>query len=88
MLDLTSMSPEQQEELIKLFEIAADNPFEQLKLDFLTAALTFKEWVEKNATVNQKELNTMWSGVENAVTRHFQDAQKAIAQKTGIKLIQ
>ena len=71
MLDLSSMSQEQQDALLRIFEVAADNPLEQLKMDFLTAALTFKEWVEKNAT-----------------NRNFQQAQKEIAKKTGIKLIQ
>ena len=88
MLDLSSMSQEQQDALLKIFEVAADNPLEQLKMDFLTAALTFKEWVEKNAAVNREQLEIMWSGLENATNRNFQQAQKEIAKKTGIKLIQ
>ena len=55
MLDLTSMTAEQQEALFHVFEVTADNPLESMKMDFLLAALQFKEWVEKNATFNHDE---------------------------------
>ena len=88
MLDLTSMTDEQRQSLLHIFEVTADNPLEELKMNFLLAALSFKEWVEKNAVVNKQQLNIMWTGLESAVNRHFHQAQKQIAQKTGIKFIE
>jgi hypothetical protein len=88
MLDLTSMTAEQQDALFHVFEVAADNPLEQMKMDFLLAALQFKEWVEKNMTGDREQFEMMWSGVEAQTNRIFQEAQIAISQKTGIPLVQ
>ena len=88
MLDLTSMTAEQQEALFHVFEVTADNPLESMKMDFLLAALQFKEWVEKNATFNHDEFQLMWNGVEAQTNRIFAEAQIAISQKTGIPLCQ
>jgi hypothetical protein len=82
------MSAEQQEALFHVFEVTADNPLETMKMDFLLAALQFKEWVEKNATFNHDDFQMMWAGVEAQTNRIFKEAQIQIAQKTGIPLVQ
>jgi hypothetical protein len=81
------MSVEQQEALFHVFEVTADNPLESMKMEFLLAALQFKEWIEKNATCNQEELQMMWSGLEAQTNRIFSEIQIAISQKTGIPLV-
>jgi hypothetical protein len=81
------MTTEQQDALFHVFEATADNPLEMMKMDFLTAALQFKEWVEKNATCNQEELQMMWQGLEAQTNRIFSETQIAISQKTGIPLV-
>jgi hypothetical protein len=68
MLDLTGMSEQQKQSLFHLFEATAENPLEMMKLNFLSQALVFKEWVEKNATVNDKELNIQCSKTHNAIS--------------------
>ena len=88
MLDLTGMTEEQQQSLFHIFEVTADNPLEQLKMNVLIAALGLKEWVDKNADVNKEELGIMWSGVENAVNRDFKEAQRLIALKCNIDFIE
>ena len=88
MLDLSGMSEQQQQSFLKAFEVAADNPLEMMKMDFLSHALTFKEWVEKNATINRSELDTMWQGVEAAVNRSFAETQRQLSARYGIPLLQ
>jgi hypothetical protein len=88
MLDLTGMSQEQQDAFIHTLEAAADNPIEQMKMNFLLRAIELKEWIEKNTLVNKKELQILWDGLENAVTRDFQQAQKELSIKLGIPLIE
>ena len=88
MLDLSSLTAEQQEALFHTLQITTENPIEMMKMEFLSAALYFKEWVEKNATVNRADLACMWSGVEAQTNRIFKEKQIEIAQKTGIPLIQ
>ena len=88
MLDLTSLSKEQQDAFLRTIEVAADNPIEGMKMNFLLRAMGLKEWIEKNATVNKKELQRMWDGLENAVNNDFKQAQRQIAQKTGIPFIE
>ena len=88
MLDLTGMTKEQQDAFLHSLEAAADNPIEQMKMNFLLHAVGFKEWVEKNATVNKKELQLMWDGLENTVIREFKEAQRQLAIKCNIKYIE
>jgi hypothetical protein len=88
MLDLTGMTKEQQDVFIHTLEVAADNPIEQMKMNFLLRAVELKEWIEKNTLVNKKELQILWNGLENAVTRDFKEAQKELSQKLGIPLIE
>jgi len=88
MLDLSALSEEQQQALLRTFEVAADNPLEMLKMDFLSAALDFKEWIEKNATVNKTDMQMMWDGLEARVNAAFKQSQLEISKKTGIPLLQ
>jgi hypothetical protein len=88
MLDLTGMSEQQKQNLFHLFEATAQNPLEMMKLHFLSQALVFKTWVEKNATVNKKEMNIQWSGFESAVSRFFTDTQREIALKCGLRFLE
>ena len=88
MLDLTGLSEQQQQSVLRAFEVAADNPLEMMKMDFLMHALTFKEWVEKNTAINKKELDSMWQGLESAVNRTFAETQKKIGERYGIPILQ
>jgi hypothetical protein len=88
MLDLTGMNEPQKQALFHLFEATAENPLEMMKLNFLSQALVFKEWVEKNAVVNRNELNIRWSGLENAVNRYFKETQREIALKCGLRFLE
>ncbi|MBN1561967.1 hypothetical protein EH223_12495 [candidate division KSB1 bacterium] len=87
MLDLTGLTKEQQDAFLHTLDVAADNPIEQMKMNFLLHAISFKEWIENNATVNKKELQLMWNGLENAVNRDFKEAQRQLALKCNIKFI-
>ena len=88
MLDLSGLSEQQQQSVLRAFEVAADNPLEMMKMDFLMHALTFKEWVEKNANVDRKQLDMMWQGVEAAVNRTFAETQKQLSKRYGIPILQ
>ena len=87
MLDLSGLSEQQQQSVLRAFEVAADNPLEMMKMDFLMHALTFKEWVEKNATVNKKELDVIWQGLESSVNRTFAETQKEIGKRYGVPIL-
>ena len=88
MLDLTGMTKEQQDAFLHSLEAAADNPIEQMKMNFLLHAVGFKEWVEKNATINKKELQLMCYVLEDAGIRDFKEAQRELAIKCNLKFIE
>ena len=83
MFDPTKLSPEQRSQIIESLKQSRNDPFTMLKLKTMQSALILKRWIEENAPQHQNRFQTMWSGFENQLERHFKESEQELLNRVG-----